>query len=211
LHSYENSLALVARAMLWHDHGVLPNEIHWVAAREELVGAELPADVRIERVAAGRTLPELLLSGEIDAMVFPEIIEPFRRGVSTVRRLFPDVKAVEVAFFQKHRIFPIMHPIVIRRDVLERDPWVAVSLRDAFDDAKRRAYAFHEQPYRLSLAWGGPLWEEERVLLGSDPWPYTVRENAHDLGLLMRWSVEQGIMKRILPVESLFAPTTVDI
>lgn len=208
IHSYENSLALVARGMLQHDHGVPPADIRWVTAREGLLGMEAPAGVHIERAPAGRTLPELLEAGEIDAMVYPEIIEAFQRGAPTVRRLFPEVKQTEMAFHRAHRIFPIMHIVVLKREVLVRDPWVAVSLRNAFEEGKRLAYAFYEQPYRSSLAWLGPLWEEERAVLGPDPFPHTVRDNVHDLEVLMRWAVEQGIVSRPLPMEALFAPST---
>ncbi len=210
IHSYENSLAVVTRAMLLMDYGVAPRDIKWFAMRKGLVGGPLPADVRIESAPEG-SLPELLETGAIDAMVYPEIIAPFRQGSPTVQRLFPDVKASEVAFYRTHRIFPIMHVVVLRRDVVECHPWVAVNLRHAFEEAKRRAYAFYEQPYRTSLAWGGPLWEGERALLGPDPWPHTVRDNARDLELLMQWGVEQGIFPRTVPVASLFAPSTVDL
>lgn len=211
IHSYENSLALVARAMLQVDHGVAPRDIQWVAMRKGLLEGPLPADVRIAPAPEGRSLAELLEAGAIDAMVFPEIIAPFLRGSPTIRRLFPDVKAAETAFYRTHRMFPIMHVVVLRRDVAERHPWVAVNLRNAFEEAKRRAYAFYEQPYRTSLAWGGPLWEEERALLGPDPWPHTVRDNAQDLEQLMQWGVEQGIMPRAVPVASLFVPATVHL
>ncbi len=211
IHSYENSLALVARAMLQKDYGVSPQDIRWAALRRGLVGGPLPPDVSIEPAPEGRTLPELLEACAIDAMLYPEIIAPFRQGAPWVRRLFPDLRATEEAFYTTHRMFPIMHVVVLRRDVVERHPWAAVNLRDAFEEAKRRAYAFYEQPYRSSLAWGGPLWEEERALLGPDPWPHTVRDNARDLELLMQWGVQQGIFPRAVPVASLFVPSTVDL
>jgi 4,5-dihydroxyphthalate decarboxylase len=210
IHSYENSLALVTRAMLWHDHGVAPADVVWIASRGGLVGAPPPPGVRVEAMPGGRTLPAMLEAGEIDAMVFPEVVAPFRAGAPWIQRLFARVREEEIGFYRTHRTFPIMHVVVLQREVVERHPWVATALRDAFETAKRQTYAFYEQPYRTSLAWGGWLWEEERAVLGPDPWPHTVRDNVRDLELLMTWSVEQGLMKGVLPVASLFAPGTVD-
>jgi 4,5-dihydroxyphthalate decarboxylase len=210
IHSYENSLALVTRGMLQHDHGLAADSVRWVAGRTGLTGTAPPPGVHVEPRPDHRTLIEMLESGEIDALVVPEIPAPFRRGQPWLRRLFPDVRDAEITFYGKHRTFPIMHVVVLDHGVVERHPWIAVSLRDAFEEAKRRTYAFYEQPYRTSLAWAGWLWEEERALLGPDPFPHTVRDNRHDLELLMAWSVEQGLMPRPVPVASLFAPATVD-
>ena len=94
-----------------------------------------------------------------------------------MQRLFPNYKEVEQDYFRRTGIFPIMHVMVVRDEVLERDPWVATALMKAFQRAKEACYAWIRDQRKSSLAWYGALWEEERALLGPDPWPYTFAEN----------------------------------
>jgi 4,5-dihydroxyphthalate decarboxylase len=115
-------------------------------------------------------------------------------------------------YFQRTRIFPIMHTVVIRRDVLDRDAWVARSLYDAFVESKRRATAELADPVVLStsLPWQIAELEATRRVMGEDFWPYGLEPNRHTLETLIRYSREQGIAERPVPVETLFAPTTLD-
>ena len=129
-----------------------------------------------------------------------------------VRRLFADFRPVEAEYFKRTRVFPIMHTVVVRRDLLDREPWVARSLYDAFCESKRRAMAELAEPVVLSvtLPWQIAEVESTRELMGDDYWPYGLEPNRAALETLMRYSCQQGLAERPLPVESLFVPSTLD-
>jgi 4,5-dihydroxyphthalate decarboxylase len=203
---YQNSLALIVKGMLMHSYGVPVTEVTWVTTREERVMAELPPTIKIERAEAGRRLEDLLLAGEIDALVEPDLPEAWLQGKGTVARLFPDREKEERAYFESTRIFPIMHPLVVKKEILDRDPWVATSLYEAFVESKRLYRELMQQPHRLSFVWN--RLEEERQFFGKDPFSQGLRENRHDLESMIRFAGEQGMLPRPLGVEELFAETT---
>ena len=126
----------------------------------------------------------------------------------TVERLFPDFEKEEKAYYQRTKMFPIMHPVVIKKEILDRDPWVATSLYEALL-ASRRAYnEFMEQPHRLSFAWGRSYLEEERKFFGKDPFYQGFKENYNDVQNLIKFADQQGMLGRKLTVEELFTENT---
>jgi 4,5-dihydroxyphthalate decarboxylase len=101
-----------------------------------------------------------------------------------------------------------MHPVVIKKEILDRDPWVATSLYEALL-ATRRAYnEFMEQPHRLSFAWGRSYLEEERKFFGKDPFYQGLKENYNDMQNLIKFADQQGMLGRKLTVEELFTENT---
>ena len=157
-----------------------------------------------------QTLSDLLLSGELDAIMGPR--PPHGFPGPRVKRLFGNFREVEADYFRRTGVFPIMHTVVVRRDVLEREPWVARSLYDAFCEAKARAMAQLTEPVVLAvtLPWQIAEVEWTQQLMGADYWPYGVERNRATLETLMRYSTEQGLAQRTLPVEDWFAPSTLD-
>lgn len=202
---YQNSLALIVKGMLMHGHGLPVGDVTWVTTREERVRSPLPPSIRVER-AEGERLEDLLLAGEIDAMVEPDLPRAWLEGKGTVARLFPDVEKAERAYYEETRIFPIMHPIVIKKEVLERDPWVATSLYDAFLASKTLYREHMRQPHRLSFVWN--RLEEERRFFGRDPFYQGLRENRHDVASMIGFAEEQGMLRGPLGVEELFVEST---
>ena len=152
----------------------------------------------------------MLVDGELDAVIGPR--PPHGFPGPHVQRLFSNFREVEADYFARTGIFPIMHTIVIRRDVLERDAWVARSLYDAFLQAKRRATAELGDPVVLStsLPWQIAGVEATRELMGDDFQPYGLEPNRHALETLIRYSGEQGLAERSVPVEALFVHSTLD-
>ena len=121
------------------------------------------------------------MQGKVDAEAEPDLPEAWIRGEGTVERLFSDFEQDERDYYKKTKIFPIMHPIIIKTDILKNDPWVATSLFEAFT-ASRRAYdEFMQQPHRLSFAWGRSYLEEERKFFGKHPFYQGLKENHHDV------------------------------
>lgn len=203
---YQNSLALIVKGMFMHTYGLPVTDVTWVTVRDERVNYELPANIKVERAEPGKRLEELLLSGEIDALVEPDLPEAWLQGKGTVERLFPDCDNEERDYYQKTKIFPIMHPIVIKKEILDRDPWVATSLYEAFMQSRSIYNEFMQQPHRLSLAWSNV--EEERKFFGKDPFYQGLRENRHDVDTMIQFAREQGMISGALTADELFTANT---
>ena len=158
----------------------------------------------------GTELGDLLERGEIDFLMTANNPLSFRRGAATVRRLFPDYRAVEQDYYRRTKIYPIMHTVVIRRDVHERHPWVALSLYQALMAAKERCYRLLRETGspKASFAWLQPLIEEEQAIIGPDWYPYGVEQNRPSIEALLQYTHEQGLCDRRLALDELFAPST---
>jgi 4,5-dihydroxyphthalate decarboxylase len=180
--------------------------------RPEKLRLSLPPEIRLESIPPKKTLSAMLDAGEIDALYTARMPSSFVRGSGNVRRLFENYQAVERDYFSKTKIFPIMHTVVIRRDVYEKSPWVAQSLYKAFARAQQEAYKELYEAGALSvmLPWLVQHVEETRALMGTDFWPYGLEPNAHTLATFLRYSFEQGLAKRLLKPEDLFAPETLE-
>jgi 4,5-dihydroxyphthalate decarboxylase len=208
IRTYENTLAFMVRGMFMHDYGLSLESVTWVCANQELVGAKLPATIKVEHGDGQRKLEDLLIAGEIDGEVEPDLPQGWLQRRGTVERVFPDFEREEKAYYAKTKIFPIMHPIVIKREILDRDPWVATSLFEAFCKTKRLYNDFMEQPHRLSFAFARSYLEEERAFFGGDPYRQGIQANRHDLETMIRFAKEQGLTQPPLTVEGLFTEDT---
>ncbi len=156
---YSMTAAVYMRGLLQHEYGVKPSDVEWVQGRADRLGRKLPPDIRLTQAPAGSELGDLLERGEIDFLMTANNPLSFRRGAPTVRRLFPNYAEEEKAYYRRTRIYPIMHTVVIRRDIYDRDPWVALSLYKALCRAKDHAYdllADMGSP-KASFAWLQPL------------------------------------------------------
>ena len=180
--------------------------------RPEKLALSLPPTFRVEAIPATKTLSQMIASGEIDALYTARAPSTFTNGSGPVRRLFANYAEVEHAYYQKTRIFPIMHTVVIRRDVYEKHPWVAQSLFKAFLAAQREVYEDLHDSAALKLMLPWLLWhtEETEKLMGRDFWPYGLEQNEHTLSTFLRYSYEQGLSKRQLTPREIFAPESLE-
>ncbi len=180
--------------------------------RSEKIALSLPPEIRTRSIPSDKTLSQMIATGEIDALYTARAPSTFGKN-DTVLRLFPDYAAVERAYYAKTKIFPIMHVIVVRRDVYRENPWVIQSLCKAFLDAQRRVYEdLHETAaLKFMLPWLLPHVEEtERIMGTRDFWPYGLEPNRHVLSTFLRYSFEQGLSKRLLDPAELFAPESLE-
>jgi 4,5-dihydroxyphthalate decarboxylase len=208
LRTWQTTAGMWMRGILQHDYGVDLQRVRWVTHGEEDVPEAVPA-APVER--GDRDPERMLLDGELDAVLYPETLPSFRRGDPRVARLFPDPKAEEQAYYRRTGVFPIMHLVAVRREVAEADPWLPRNLLQAFERSKRLAYRRMENPRSVSLAWFTALYEEERALLGPDPWEYGLTEaNRRNLAAALRYAHEQGILAQPAAPEDLFWPPTLD-
>jgi 4,5-dihydroxyphthalate decarboxylase len=207
IRTYENTLAFMVKGMLMHNYGLPLDGVTWVCVNRELVGAKLPPDIKVEH-AAGRKLEHLLEAGEIDAEVEPDLPRGWLQGRTTVERLFPDYATEEKRYYKESKIFPIMHPIVVKKEILDRDPWVATSLYEAFCKAKNLYNDFMQQPHRLSFAFARAYVEEERAFFGRDPFVQGLKANRHDVETMVQFAKEQHLAPNGLTVDELFTENT---
>lgn len=208
---WTQTAGVYVRGMLQDEHGVSMEQIDWIqaglneAGREELVRPNLETGVRFTTVA-DRRLSDMLVDGDIDAIVTARPPDPYLQPESPVVRLFTDPPAAELASLQRTGVFPIMHTIAIRRDVFEANPWIAPNLLAGFEEAKQRSFARLRDSSisRLPLPWPTAGFERAVDLLGTDPWPYGLEPNRTTIEAFLRYSYEQGICERQLTPEELF-------
>src|SRR5215469_8698278 len=189
---YSMTAAVYMRGLMQHEFGVKP------------------PDIRLTQAPAGTELGDLLERGELDFVITANNPLSFRRGAKTVRRLFPNYAEVEKDYYRRTKIYPIMHTVVIRNDVYQRDPWVALSMYKALCRAKEYAYhllADMGSP-KVCSAWLQPLIEEERQIIGPDWFPYGIEPNRPTIEALLQYVHEHGLTDRRVKLEELFAPST---
>jgi 4,5-dihydroxyphthalate decarboxylase len=210
LRSWQNTACMWVRGMLQDFYGVDLSTISWTSQDEEDLALAGPVPGSYARVPAGRDVFEMLCSGELDCVIYPEIPRAYLAADGPVRTLLPDPKQAEITFYQQTGIFPIMHTVVVRASVLERYPWAAVNLLDAFRESKDLAFKTMLNPRSVSLAWFEEARLEQLELLGADPWRYNFEDNREQLEMMVRWSNEQAMSTGVLSAASLFAPSTID-
>ena len=180
--------------------------------RVDKLKIDLPSAIRLKSIEKNQTLSRMLADGELDALVTARAPSTFTTRPGDVKRLFPDYVEVEKAYYRRTKIFPIMHTVVIRRDVYQANPWVAQSLYKAFAAAKAKALALYGQTAAMPamLPWLTAHLEEARREMGDDWWSYGLAENRHVLETFLRYHHEQGLSPRRLAPEELFAKETLE-
>jgi 4,5-dihydroxyphthalate decarboxylase len=215
---YQVTAAVWIRGMLAEHHDLPVSSVRYRTGgihqpgRVEKLPLDLPADVEVRPIPADRTLVEMLVSGEIDALYTPRTPRPAEADRGRIRRLFADPRRAEEDYYRTTGVFPIMHTVVLRRDVYERYPWAAGSLFKAFDAAKKQVEARIDEltALRYMLPWVYEDVERTRSLMGDDYWPYGLPGNEVTLRTFLRHAHEQGLTKRLFEPAELFATETLD-
>jgi len=215
---YQMTAPVWIRGILADEYGVKAEQVQYLTGGEEQPGREeklklsLPKKFRVRRIGPRQTLARMLAEGEIDALYTARAPSTFRTRPRQVRRLFPDFQKVELDYWRRTRIFPIMHTVVIRRERYRAHPWIAQSLHKAFAEAQRRTYRSLGETAALKamLPWLAAHVEEARREMGENWWPYGYAPNRHVLETFLRYHHEQGLSPRRLDPEQLFAPETLE-
>jgi 4,5-dihydroxyphthalate decarboxylase len=206
MRAHFNPVSLWMRGLLQEEYGVPARGLRIRTNQQEQVPGWQPPDwMEIERIPKGQKVEELLLRGEIDACMLPEISFKLARDTTGVRRLWPNFRDVEKEYYLRTKIFPIRHVVVVKNSILEHHPWVARSLVDAFTMAKELGIKHVSDTRRSFLAWYGAELEEERELFGDDAWPYNIKDNLVVLETMARYAEIVGVTDRKLEIKELFA------
>ena len=185
------------RGILEHEYGVPHKSIEWFAELDEDIDFKPPRDLKITRLPHDKSVETMLAEGELDALIHSDIIKPMLAKDPRVARLFPDFKAEEIAYFKKTGIFPIMHVLGIKQEIVERHPWVPINLYEAFDKAKAIAMKRMFNPRIVPLAWYREAWEEQEANPRARPLgirPHAAQpQNTRDPGrLFVRAGIDQA-------------------
>jgi 4,5-dihydroxyphthalate decarboxylase len=214
---YQITASVWIRGILAEHHGLPVSAVRYRTGgldrpgRVEKLGLNLPPGVEVAPIGTADTLSQLLLDGRLDALYSARNPGPFNiAGGGGLRRLFPDPAGAELEYHARTGIFPIMHTLVIRREVYEQHRWLARELVKACEQAKAIGLAGlgETAALRYALPW---LWaevERTRAALGDDWWPYGLEANRRTLATFLRYSHEQGLADRRYEPEELFAPET---
>ncbi len=210
---WAQTAAVYTRSLLMHEWGIDLADVEWFQAgvnqpgRHEKVEVNLPSGVSLTSVPE-RSLGEMLLAGDLDAVFSAHPPECFERGDPRVVRLFNNYEPLEREYVARTGIFPIMHVVAIRADVIEEWPWVAANLLAGFEEAKDRSLARLSEmtASRVPLPWAPDRAGDARRLLGGGGWPYGVEDNRTTLEAFAGFAHEQGVAGRRVEVEELFSP-----
>jgi 4,5-dihydroxyphthalate decarboxylase len=212
---YQQTAAVWIRGLLREEFDVDPGDLTWYQGAYDVPGTfrervpvQLSSRVRREQIEPGKCLGDMLRDGEIDALIGAHPPRSYYEPDSPVVRLLPDFRAREAEYFERTRIFPIMHTVVVKRDVYERNPWIALSLFKAFWDAKEAGLE--------RLRWLAALYvalpqlpaylDESASLFGPDPFAYGFEENRHVLEKFGQLLVDDGLIAQgSLDLERVFA------
>jgi 4,5-dihydroxyphthalate decarboxylase len=214
---YQMTAPAWIRGILADEYGVPVDSVHYLTGgeeepgRPEKIALDLPSNIKLDPIGPTDTLAQMLIDGEIDALYTARMPSSYGK-VPHIKRLWEDYVPVEKAYYEKTKIFPIMHTVVLRRDVYEANRWLATALYKAFVQSQRITYAQLRTTASLQtmLPWSSAEEEQTRKLMGDDYWPYGFEANRHVLETFTRYSFEQGLSKRKLDPAELFAPETLE-
>jgi 4,5-dihydroxyphthalate decarboxylase len=208
---WAQTAGIYARAFLQHQCGIRLADIHWIqagvnqAGRSEKATLSLPDGIEIEQIR-DRSLNELLLTGDLDGIISAREPVAFLARDPRIARLWPDYRSIEESYYRDTGVFPIMHVVVIKNEILSRHPWIAMNLFRAFDEAKANSLKSLSSIVNSSVAipWVHHAYDHAQAVLGVNFWPYGIEGNQRTLEAFLRYCNEQGVTQRAVSVEELF-------
>jgi 4,5-dihydroxyphthalate decarboxylase len=216
---YQITAVVWMRGMMQYEYGVKPTDIHWRSGGQEEAGRDERTPLKpipgldLQPIPNDKTLVGMLRDGELDALFTARGPSSFLRGEEHIQRLFPNTREVEEAYYKKTGMFPVMHIIGIKKELIAKYPWLATSVYKAFCEAKDLAMIdlLDVNALLVTLPWLVSETQETMALMGKDFWRYGIQENIKELEALTQYSYEQGLTERKVGVEELFHPSMVEI
>jgi 4,5-dihydroxyphthalate decarboxylase len=219
LPEYQITAVVWMRGMMQHEYGVKPNEIHWRNGGQEQPGRGERTPLKtipgldLQPLGPDQTLVDMLRNGELDALFTARAPSSFLNGEPHIKRLFPNTREAEQAYYKKTGLFPIMHLVGIKKTLVEQYPWLATSVYKAFLEAKALAMVdlLDVNALMVTLPWLSAETHATQQAMGNDFWRYGVDESRHEIEALCQYLHEQGLTDRKVSVEELFVPATMDM
>jgi hypothetical protein len=215
---YGHDAGTMSKGMLMEEHGFKPETCKWIIGGLDwpmkpidFVSRPYPRNVQVADIQQGKELGAMLEAGEIDALISADNPKCILENSPKVGRLFEQYPTVERDYFRRTGIFPIMHTVVIRKDLLAHTRELATAVYNSFCDAKKDAVKAYEHGRIFNnmdtmFPWFSHLTVQDRDALGSDWWPYGIEANRKPLEAVLRYNHEQGITSRLFKVEEIFVP-----
>ena len=207
---YRYTINLWLRGLFKEHYGFSPEQATWVTGEAEGAGYIVPENIRV-KLRKGKTPEEKLRDGEVDAIWCPRVPKPFQNGESWIRRMFPDCQSEIHRFVRRIGYVPVSHVMVMKKGLAEREPWIAVSLYQAFVDAQRSADEMWRTEKMLSLVDSMFYLEQQLAAYGPNPYVHGLGPNREIIATFVRYAHEQGYISRRIPVDELFVPQTVSL
>ncbi len=215
---YGHDAGVWPKGILSDEYGVTPEQCRWIVGSLDFPMKPIdfiphphPAGIEVTAAPAGKDLGEMLEAGEIDALISADVPKCILNHSPKVARLFEDYQPVERSYYQRTGIFPIMHTVVIRRELVAQQPGLAQLIYKGFCDAKDVATEHYKKGLifnniDMMVPWVSKLIDEDRSLMGEDWWPYGVEANRKAVDAFLRYHFEQGLSRRRLTCEDIFVP-----
>lgn len=219
---YSSTSLTWIRGFMQHEYGVKPEAIEWVISAADSSAKDagkvseqeniLPKGISVTEGPQGKDESEMLVDGDVDALFHAAEPKAFTAGHPKIRRLFVDSRATERDYYARNGIFPIMHAVAMRNDIIDAHPWLPKAVFNAYSQAKQMHYEKMRMQWVLgTMPWFGQEFEETRALMGENFWPYGIDANRKTLEALFQYSYEQGLANQKLNIEDLFHSSTLDL
>jgi 4,5-dihydroxyphthalate decarboxylase len=198
---YTVTTGVWARSILQHELGVDLGRITWMLSGDEHV-AEYQAPPNVKPIEKGKNMEEMLISGEIAAAIGVEVDHP------DVKPLIPNAKEAGFDALRRRGHYPINHTLVVRDELLEANPDLAVDIFQAFAQAKRLYVERLKNNQIAEPSKNDQTYKRVMEITGADPLPYGIEPNRKMIEAVIRYAGEQGILDRPFTVEELFVRNT---
>lgn len=211
IRTWQTTSGVWMRGIACEEYGLDLESVTWYVDDTEDVPIEIPDRFDIRQLREDQNLEEMLLDGDLDGAMYPVIMDSVRDPNASVERIFSNYKEVETEYYRKTGIFPPMHTVVVRNEVLDRYPWIAVNLYEAFEQARDRCLQNLEDPRTSPFVWPHHHLEEQQRIFGGNPWEYGLTDsNRRALSKLQEYADNQGIIPSEYDFDELFVETTLD-
>lgn len=216
---YSSTSLTWIRGFMQHEYGVNPVDVEWVVSAVDSSAKDagkvskqeniLPKGISVSVGPEGKDESDLLVDGDVDALFHAGEPKAFTEGHPKIKRLFSDSRSIERDYFARTGIFPIMHVVAIRKDIIDAHPWLPEAVFNAYSEAKQMQYEAMRMKWAFgTLPWFGQELEETRELMGENFWPYGIDANRKTLDAMFQYSYEQGLAEKRLTIEELFHPAS---
>lgn len=209
--AWDNTATIWSRGALKHHYKVDFTKVEWYMPGEQARSWSPDVTVKPLPLPPGRrdvTIDEKLLSGEIDAVLGPNVLPSVSRNDPRTRRLFPDYRTEEQSYFKATGIFPISHVVSFNRGFVEKYPNAPIALLKAYRQARDVAFdrIYGSDPEIVTISWAAAMMDEQRAVMGENYWPYNVKDNVRSLQAMMDYAYEFGVTPAKIQYEALFHP-----